>query len=103
MQRTDRQSRAIHVWCEELARELNNRGLDMKTVLKPEVDIPWTKDTVKDYLWRPVQRALLQKESTTSLDTAEVSKVYDVLDRHLLQKFDIDMAFPSAEFSTDDT
>jgi hypothetical protein len=70
-----------------LAASLNDAGLDMRTVLKPEVNIPWTPETVKENLWRPVQVALLNKKSTTELETGEVSKVEDVLMRHLVKEF----------------
>ena len=69
----------------------------MRTVLKPTVEIPWDTDTVKNHLWRPIQKAMLEKDSTTELTTAEVNKIYEVLDRHLLTKFQINMPFPSAD------
>lgn len=96
-QRTAQQNKALYKWFTELATELNNRGLDMKTVLKPEVEIPWDTESVKKHLWRPLQKTILDKESTTELTTAEVNKVYEVIDRHLLTKFDINMPFPSAD------
>jgi hypothetical protein len=69
----------------------------MKTVLKPEVDIPWTMENAKNHLWRPIQEAMLGKESTRELTTDEVSKIYDVLNRHLGEKFGIECDFPSLE------
>ena len=95
--RTIQQNKALHKWFAELATELNNRGLDMRTVLKPTVEIPWDTETVKNHLWRPVQKTMLEKNSTTELTTAEVNKIYEVLDRHLLTKFHINMPFPSAD------
>lgn len=94
-QRTNRQSRALHLYFEQLADELNLSGLDMKAVLKPEVDIPWTKDSVRDHLFKPLMKAYLDKNSTTELTTDEVSKVYDALNRHLSDKFGISIEFPS--------
>ena len=43
-----------------IANALNDAGLDMKKVLKPEIDIPWNTATVKEYLWRPVQNLQLK-------------------------------------------
>ena len=85
--RTLKQNNALHLWFEFLAAALNDAGLDMRTVLKPGVSIPWTPDTVKEQLWRPIQIAMLQKKSTTELETPEVSKVEEVLVRHLVEKF----------------
>lgn len=96
-QRTTSQNKALHRWFSELATELNNRGLDMRTVLKPTVEIPWDEKMVKEHLWRPIQKVMLGKQSTTELTTADVNKVYEVIDRHLLKTHDIDLAFPSAE------
>lgn len=95
--RTSTQNSALHKYFELLADELNLAGYDMKKTLKPTVDIPWDRDTVKDYLWRPIQEAMLQKGSTTELTTAEVDKVYKVLDRHLAEKLGVSIRFPSTD------
>ena len=95
--RTLQQNKALHVYFEAIAETLNNAGLDMKVVLKPEVDIPWTKETVKDFLWRSVQKAQLGKRSTTELTTKDIDKIYDTLTRHLGEKFGVFVSFPSVE------
>jgi len=95
--RTERQSRSLHLMFEHLAQELNDAGLDMKKTLKPEVDIPWDKQTIKDYLWRPIQEAMLKKESTTEITTKEIDRVMNVLTRHLANRFSIEIQFPSVE------
>ena len=96
-QRTIQQNKAIHKYCEMLAQALNDAGYDMRKTLKPGIDIPWNKDRVKDFLWRPIQEAMTGKESTTKLTTREPSDVYAVLDRHLGEKFGIHVEFPSNE------
>lgn len=80
-----------------LAQQLTDAGFDMKRTLKPDVDIPWTKQTVKEYLWKPIMVALLNKESTTQLTTKEVDQVFSVLNRHLGDKLGIVLEFPSIE------
>ena len=97
-QRTLAQNRALHKWFEELANEFNDRGLDVRAVLKPEVDIPWDKDMVKRFIFHPVQRIKLDKSSTTELTTAQVSEVVDVLNRHFVDKFNFSLPFPSDEY-----
>ena len=47
---SQKQFNAMHLWCERVADQLNDAGLDMKAVLKPEVDIPWGKESVKEHL-----------------------------------------------------
>lgn len=95
-QRTIQQNKALHLYFQMLADTLNDSGMDMKKVLKPEIDIPWSKETIKKYLWRPVQKAQLDKESTTELSTKEIDLVFNTLNRHIA-KFGIHQAFPSIE------
>lgn len=95
--RTIRQNKALHLFFQKLADELNFSGLDMKKVLKPEIDIPWDTVTVKEYLWRPIQEAQLRKKSTTQLTTKEIDKVFETINRHIGEKFGVHIAFPSIQ------
>lgn len=94
-QRTITQNAAMHKYFELLATALNDAGLDMKAVLKPEVDIPWTKESVKNHLWRPIQKIMMDKESTTEMNTTEPNDIYLVLDRHLAKTHGISVPWPS--------
>jgi len=94
------QNRALHLYFELLAKALNEAGLDMRVVLKPEINIPWSKQTVKDYLWRPIQKIQLNKKSTTEMTTKEIDEVFDTLNRHLGERFGKwleHLPFPSIE------
>lgn len=94
--RTILQNRAIHKYCSLLADKFNDGGLDMVTVLKEKkVSVSWTMDSVKDVIWRPIQIALFQIESTTKLETDQVSKVYQQIARMMSEKFNIDQSFPN--------
>jgi hypothetical protein len=95
--RTSQQNRALHKYFELLAEELNDAGLDVKEVLRPSVDIEWTGELIKEYIWRPVQMAQLKKKSTTQLTTSEIDQIYEVITRHLGQKFGLYVPFPSEE------
>jgi len=95
-QRTLKQNAAIHLYFQKIAEVLNDAGLDMRKVLKPEVHIPWTKQTVKDFLWRPVQELMVRKESTTELERKEIDPIFDTVNRHLA-KFGVKQPFPSVE------
>ena len=67
----------------------------MRIVLKPSVEISWTKDNVKKYLWKPVQKALTKKDSTTQLDKkAEIDFIWKNLNRHLVKVFGEFAEFP---------
>jgi len=96
-QRTPKQNASLHIWLREVSEALNDAGYDMKRVLKPEFDIPWDEDGVmaKEHLWRPVQKIMLAKDSTTEPEKQEYVKVYEVLNRHLSQKFGISVPWPT--------
>jgi len=96
-ERTLQQNRAIHLYLRELSRALNDAGYDMKTVLKPSVDIPWTEEMAKEHLWRPIQKIMTKVESTSELDKLDVSEIYKVIDRHMSEKFGVHVEFPSDE------
>jgi hypothetical protein len=49
-------------------------------------------------MWKPIQRALTQKESTTRLTTKEVNEVFEVMHKHISEKFGINVPFPTREF-----
>ena len=88
-QRTMTQNKALHLWFRFLAETLNDAGLDMRTVIREDVDIPWTGPAVKEYIWRPVQKALQQKESTTEANRTDYTAVREVIARHLGERFGV--------------
>jgi len=96
--RTLRQNAAMHVYFKNLSEALNDAGLDMKRVLKPEIDIPWSAKTVKEWLWKPIQDYVMGEKSTTKLNRANVSEVYEVLTRHMAEKFGLSVPFPQNRY-----
>ena len=96
--RTLSQNAALHLYCERLAEALNNAGYDMKRTLKEDVEIPWTKEMAKEYLWRPIQKVMTGEESTTEMNTVEPSEIYEVLNRHIAEKFGVSVPWPSHEW-----
>jgi hypothetical protein len=96
--RTEQQNKALHLYCEQLSHALNDAGYEMKAVLAVKaVDVPWSKERVKEVLWRPIQEAMTGKESTTELNTVEPSEIYRVLDRHIASNFGVHVEWPSEE------
>lgn len=94
--RTAQQNKALHLYFRHLADALNDAGLDMRAVLKPEVEIAWDSRSVKEYLWRPVQDIQLGKRSTTELTTKEIDLVFDTVNRYIA-KHGVHVPFPSIE------
>ena len=92
--RTATQNRALHLWFTQLAKALNDDGFDMRTVIKEGIDIFWSAHTIKNHLWRPVQKIYLGKESTTELENSEVSEIYDIINRTVGEKTGVYVPWP---------
>ena len=95
-QRTTTQNAAMHLYCELLAQALNEAGFDFRTFIKDDIEVPFSKDLVKEHLWKPIQKAVTGEDSTTKPDNHQFSEIYDVLNTHLIEK-GINVPFPSIE------
>jgi len=97
--RTDKQRNAIEVLCRNYAEAFNDAGYDKIHVLtQKHLPVSWTQESVKEDLFKEVMRALYpEKESTTQLETDEVTKVYEHLNRWTDDKLNINIPFPSEE------
>lgn len=78
-QRTLTQNASLHLFCKMLADELNNAGYDFRVFVKEGYPVPFSEDLVKEYVWRPIQKAVTGKDSTTQPERNEYSQIYDVL------------------------
>ena len=98
IKRTPTQNNALHLWFELVAQALTEAGFTVKLVMAEKMDIDFNKELVKELLWRPAQKAILGKQSTTELKKQQdIDKVFDHLNRHLGEKFWIHIPFPSEE------
>lgn len=97
--RTDQQNKALHVYYQLLADELNGAGYPIKLVLsKYKTDIDWDMQSVKDLIWRPIQKALLGKTSTTELSKqGDIENVYEHINRFVGENFGVFVPFPVDE------
>lgn len=95
--RTKQQNKAMHVLFNMYAGELNGAGLDMRKTLKESIEIPWTGAGVKEWIWKPIQKALLNKDSTTELTTVEIDEVFETLNRYMGERHGLSVHFPSIE------
>ena len=95
--RSAAQNSAMHLYFTQLAQELNDAGLDVRSTLREDIDHEWNKDLVKELIWRPIQVAMKGKDSTTKLFKMEVSDIYETINRHMAEKFGISVPWPSVE------
>jgi hypothetical protein len=87
--KTDAQRNAFHLWLRLLAEELNAAGLDQRVVLaamKEGVERPWTLETAKENLWRPLQQVVVKKALTENLAIDEHNDIYNILHRWLSER-----------------
>lgn len=86
--RTIQQNSCLHGYLAQLAKDLNDAGLDIRRTMAADFDIPWTPQSAKCLIWHQVQHAMYpeKKESTTALSTKEASEVYKVISRHMAAK-----------------
>jgi hypothetical protein len=85
--RTLAQNNALWLMYSQLADELNEKGIDLRTLIRKEVDIPWTRYSVHEYLWKPLLKVMFGKNSTTKMSkTEEIEAVYDALNRIIIER-----------------
>jgi len=99
--RTPSQNNAIHKYCRMIAEELNAKGFQASInspILNSPIEVDWTMDMVKE-LWHTVQKHMYpdKEVSTSALERAEVSAVYEVMNRAMIEKTDgqVCLPFPS--------
>jgi len=95
--RTPTQNAAMHKYFDMLADSLNNAGYDVRKAMRHDAPIPWTQNLVKELIWRKVQKAMFDIESTTKLDVSQISDVYEVINRYTAESFCVSVAFPEKD------
>lgn len=95
---SDAQRRGSWLYMTMRAEALNDAGLDVRKVMKPTFNIPWTKEMVHDLLWIPIQQTMFKSKTMRALKKLQVTKVHDVIERELSEKFGLDqIPFPNDE------
>jgi sulfatase maturation enzyme AslB (radical SAM superfamily) len=97
--RTTTQNAAMHKYFQLMAQALNDAGYSysdfIELVEKKGNQVEWTESNFKETGWRIVQKAMFNKESTSDLDTHEVTKVYEVINSRFAELAGVSMVFPN--------
>jgi hypothetical protein len=95
--RTALQNRSIHKYWSLICEALNDAGWTKKKYFQDkEVDIGWTAESIGDDIWRGIQDAMYGHRNTSKLETHQVSKVYEIMSKHLATTCPgIDQSFPN--------
>lgn len=102
-ERTLPQNNAMWLDCEIIARKLEQAGIDWKKIIREGgIDIPATKESVMNFLWRPTMEVLYGKKSTRELskNLMEQDKIHEVIMKNLGEKWHIEWHdFPHNELT----
>ena len=79
MDRTYRQNRTIHLLFRRMAEALNDAGFEISHPFKPDLEIPWSEESVKDLLYRPIITSYFKVDRSSLLDTAQLSESMEIL------------------------
>jgi len=100
--RTIKQNGALGGFVASLADRFNACGMEMEVTspaLNKPIIVPWTRDSVMDKIWLPVQGALYPNKtrSSSELSTHEVAPVANAIINHFAKK-KIHFVFAKEEF-----
>ncbi len=97
--RTILQNASMHKYFQLLADELNSAGHEMVVCVMDglNVDVPWTETTIKKVLWYTIMKKMYDKESTTELTRAEITEIYEALNRWTASEKGVHVPWPSKE------
>ena len=93
---TTQQRKAVYKYFDMVATTLNtdkSRWMAVQ-VGNQLIRSPWDKDSVKKYIWKPLQTALLETDSINDLDRVGPSEIYDHVNNFISTEFGIHVPFP---------
>ena len=96
--RTAQQNRALHKFFMLVSDQLNELGLEFTYdgLIVESISTMYTPNIVKEFIWRPIQIALFDIQSTKYLDTAKMNKIIDVIIKYFADK-GLGIQFPSID------
>jgi len=96
--RTSKQNASLHKFFTIISNQLNEMGLEYHYFgLKgQELTMMHTPIIVKEFIWKPIQKALFDIDTTTKLDTFQMNQVIDVLTKFFAER-GVNIEFPSIE------
>ena len=97
-QRTKLQNAALHLFFTHISEDLNAAGHTMKDVIAAiNLGIPVTPVSAKEVVWKPIMKAMTGKESTTQMDTTNITTVYEAINLAFGERLGVHTPFPTQE------
>lgn len=99
-QRTNLQNRSLHLYFKMLEIAFKESGITLPGLIElpfVEVDLSIDAYLIKERLWKPIQKALIDEESTAKAKRRDYTEVYDTLNRYTSDRFNIHVPWPRKE------
>ena len=87
--RTSIQNRALHLFFNQVAKELNDIGLPFiyRGLKGQEMEMQWTGLLFKEMTWKPIQKAMFGTESTTKLiRSKQIDSIFEVINKFFAER-----------------
>ena len=93
---TRQQMKSVYKYFELVADRLNstNHLMVIQVGNQPIMRVKWDKDSIKKYIWKPLQNALLESDSIADLDRVGPSEIYDHMNNFISTEFGEYVPFP---------
>ena len=77
--RTWRQNNTLHLLFRRMAEALNDAGFEIAHPFKPDLEIPYSEESVKELLYKPIITMYFKVDRSTELDTEQLSESMTIL------------------------
>ena len=77
--RTWKQNNTLHLLFRRMAKGLNDAGFEIPHPFKPDLEIPYSEESVKELLYKPIITMYFKVERSTDLDTEQLSESMAIL------------------------
>jgi hypothetical protein len=93
-QRTDQQNKALHLWCRQSSRALNQDGITYQQVFEfivsRGIELPWDSDgKMFKYMFQQILLKVYGDDKTSNCDTTDYDPIYNGLIKLLGQEFGV--------------
>lgn len=96
--KTIQQHKAVFLYCKWNAEDLNNQGITMNEFFKKGIELPFTTESFREYVWKRTQKILFGTESINDLKKfGNIDMIFDVITKARAEKKLDYIPFPDKE------
>jgi hypothetical protein len=97
MDRTFRQNNALHLLFRNMAKGLNDAGFEIPHPFKPDLEIPYSEESVKELLYKPIITSYFKVNRSSELDSEQLSESMSILVDAVCRNTGVNIDIPSQE------